>query len=206
MKIRSAHKVTINDVVLSVISQGFRALLLARGEPVKGLNVRTLVPVSVRSEEERGTFNNRVSAMFADLPIDLEDPVECLMSIHSEMSNLKRHHQTAAADTLNALTTFTPPVLLALAARLFAGLDQHAVQTVTTNVPGPTHTLYAAERQMLTAYPYVPLAGSVRIGVAIFSYGGFLTFGITGDYDTAPDIDILASGIQAGIADLLARS
>lgn len=206
MKIRSAHKVTINDVVLSVISQGFRALLLARGEPVKGLNVRTLVPVSVRSEEERGTFNNRVSAMFADLPIDLEDPVECLMSIHSEMSNLKRHHQTAAADTLNALTAFTPPVLLALAARLFAGLDQHTVQTVTTNVPGPTHTLYAAERQMLTAYPYVPLAGSVRIGVAIFSYGGFLTFGITGDYDTAPDIDILASGIQAGIADLLARS
>jgi WS/DGAT/MGAT family acyltransferase len=206
MKIRSAHGTTINDVVLSVISQAFRALMLSRGEPVAGLNVRTLVPVSVRTKEERGTFNNRVSAMFADLPMDLEDPVECLMSIRSEMSSFKKHHQSAAADTLNALTAITPPVLLALGARLFAGLEQHTVQTVTTNVPGPQHTLYAAGREMLTAYPYVPLAGSVRIGIAIFSYGGFLTFGITGDYDTAPDIDILAAGIQEGISELLARS
>jgi diacylglycerol O-acyltransferase len=78
------------------------------------------------------------------------------------------------------------------------------VQTVTTNVPGPRHTLYAAGRRMLTVYPYVPLAGSVRIGIAIFSYAGRITFGITRDYEGAPDIDVLASGIEKGIADLLA--
>ena len=94
--------------------------------------------------------------------------------------------------------------MLALGARLFASLEQHAVQTVTTNVPGPQRTLYAAGRRMLTAYGYVPLAGSVRIGIAIFSYAGDLSFGITGDWDTTPDIEVLAKGIEAGIADLLA--
>jgi len=203
-KIRQAHGATLNDVVLSAITQGFRSLMLSRDEPVEGLNVRTLVPVSVRREDERGSLANHVAAMFADLPMDIEDPVECLASIRTEMENLKEHHQAIATNTLNSLTGFSPPALLALGARLFAGLEQHTVQTVTTNVPGPRHTLYAAGRQMLTAHPYVPLAGSVRIGVAIFSYAGQITFGITGDYESAPDIDVLASGIEKGIADLLA--
>lgn len=206
MKIRAAHGGTINDVVLCTISQGFRALMISRNEPVKGLNVRSLVPVSVRREDERGTLNNRVSAMFADLPMDFGDPVDCLKSVRGEMVNLKKHHQSTAADTLNSISSFAPPALLALGARVFAGIEQHTVQTVTTNVPGPKQTLYVFGRQMLTAYPYVPLAGSVRIGVAIFSYGGFLTFGITGDFETAPDIDVLASGIEEAIAELLARS
>ena len=85
-------------------------------------------------------------------------------------------------------------------------LEQHAVQTVTTNVPGPRTPLYAAGRRMLHAYPYVPLSGSVRIGVAIFSYAGEVSFGVTGDYDAAPDIDVLAEGIAAGIRDLVATS
>ena len=147
---------------------------------------------------------NRVSAMFADLPMDIEDPVKCLASIRVEMTNLKDNHQSTAIDTLNSLSEFSPPALLALGARLFAGLEQHTVQTVTTNVPGPRHTLYAAGRELLTAYPYVPLAGSVRIGIAIFTYAGQITFGITGDYESASDIDVLAAGIEKGIADLLA--
>jgi hypothetical protein len=77
---------------------------------------------------------------------------------------------------------------------------------VTTNVPGPQKPLYAAGRRMLTARPYVPLAGSVRIGVAIFSYAGQLNFGITGDFEGAPDIDVLAHGIETGMQELLMRS
>jgi WS/DGAT/MGAT family acyltransferase len=205
-KIRSAHGGTVNDVVLSAITRGFRDLMLSRGEPVEGLCVRTLVPVSVRTSDERGTFNNRVSAMFAELPMGTEDPVERLSSIRAQMENLKEHHQAVAAETLTSMSGFAPPMLLALGARLFADMEQHTVQTVTTNVPGPQHTLYAAGRRMQSAYPYVPLAGSVRIGVAIFSYVGHLTFGITGDYNTAPDIDVLAAGIETGFAELLAAS
>jgi WS/DGAT/MGAT family acyltransferase len=205
-KIRSAHGGTVNDVVLAVITRGFRDLLLSRGEPVDGLSVRSLVPVSVRRDDEHGRYDNRVSAMFAELPVGLIDPVARLHAISRQMDDLKAHHQAEAGETLTALSGLAPPVMLALASRLFAGLPQQAVQTVTTNVPGPRHTLYAAGRPMRAAYLYVPLAGSVRIGVAMFSYAGQLTFAVTGDYDHAPDTDVLCRGIAAGMEELLAAS
>ena len=203
-EIRNALGGTVNDVVLAVITRGFRSLLQSRGEPVDGLVVRSLVPVSVRPSDEHYVYNNRVSAMFAELPVGIEDPVMCLHSISQQMNELKEHHQAMAGETLVTLSGLAPPVLLALGARLFAGLEQHAVQTITTNVPGPKKALYAAGRRMCSAYLYVPLAGSVQIGVAIFSYAGQLTLTVTGDYDHAPDTDVLCQGIEQGIADLLA--
>ena len=205
-KIRSAHGGTVNDVVLATITRGFRSLLISRGMPVDGLVVRSLVPVSVRRDDERGLTNNRVSAMFAELPVGLRDPVERLRAISRQMDALKAHHQARAGETLTALSGLAPPVTAALAARLFAGLRQSSVQTVTTNVPGPRQTLYAAGRRMLSGYLYVPLAGSVRIGVAIFSYAGQLTLAVTGDYDHAPDTGVLCRGIEEGLAELLAAS
>jgi hypothetical protein len=56
---------------------------------------------------------------------------------------------------------------------------------------------------MLEAIPYVPIANQVRIGVAIFSYDGALKFGVTGDYDSAPDIRILCDGIETGMSALV---
>lgn len=201
-KIRNAHGGTVNDVVLAAIAHGFRCLLIARGEPVDGLCVRSLVPVSARRDDERGLFNNRIAAMFVNLPMGISDPLARLASIRAEVDALKEHHQASAAETLTALTGYTPPALLALGARLFADLEQHTVQTVTTNIRGPDQPLYAAHRRMLFAYPYVPLVTSVRIGIAVFSYAGQLAFGITGDYESASDIQLLASGIEAGIDDL----
>ena len=96
--------------------------------------------------------------------------------------------------------------MLALGARVFSRLPQRTVQTVTTNVPGPTKPLYALGRKMIAAYPYVPLGGFVRIGIAIFSYAGQLNFGVTGDYDSAPDIDVLCHGIEEATEELLKRS
>jgi diacylglycerol O-acyltransferase / wax synthase len=77
------------------------------------------------------------------------------------------------------------------------------LDTVTTNVPGPQFPLYSCGRRMVRACPYVPLATPLRVGVSIFSYDGELAFGITGDYDTAPDIDVLGEGISAGLKELL---
>jgi WS/DGAT/MGAT family acyltransferase len=205
-KIRSAHGGTVNDVVLAAITRGFRTLLQSRGEPVDDLVVRSLVPVSIRPSDEHNVYNNRVSAMFAELPVGIEDAVPCLNAISRQMNELKEHHQASAGETLVSLSGLAPPVLLALGARLFAGLEQHAVQTVTTNVPGPRQTLYTAGRRMRGAYLYVPLAGSVQIGIAIFSYAGQLTFSVTGDYDYAPDTEVLCRGLEEGIAELLAAS
>jgi diacylglycerol O-acyltransferase / wax synthase len=162
-----------------------------------------MVPVSVRSESERGTYNNKVSAMFADLPVGIADPVERLASIHEQMRDLKESHQALAGSTLTSLTGFAPAMLLALGGRLATRTPQRSVNTVTTNVPGPQRPMYLGGRRMLEYFPFVPLAGHVRIGVAIVSYDGGLNFGVTGDYETAPDIGVLAAGIEAGLAELM---
>ncbi len=201
--IRQAHGGTVNDVVLAAITSGFRTLLLARDEPVEDRVVRTLVPVSVRAEHERGTYNNKVSAMFAELPVGIEDPVARLETIHEQMQELKHSGQAVAAERLTALSGFAPAMLLALGGRVGSRLPQRTVNTVTTNVPGPQQPLYLAGRRMLEAFPFVPLGGSVRIGVAIFSYAGGINFGVTGDHDHAPDINVLCAGIERGMAELL---
>ena len=203
-EVRVALGGTVNDVVLAVITRGFRDLLLGRGNEVEGKVVRTLVPVSVRSENERGQYNNRVSGLFPGLPVGLADPVERLNDIKEQMDVFKGSGQAVAGDVLTKLGGFAPPMLLALGARLGTRFEQRMVQTVTTNVPGPQFPLYAAGRQLVYAYPYVPIAGSVRISVAIFSYLGGLNFGVTGDWDSVADIEVLTRGIGAGMEELLA--
>jgi WS/DGAT/MGAT family acyltransferase len=194
---------TVNDVVLAAITRGFRDLLISRGDAVEGCSVRTMVPVSVRSASERGQYNNKVSAMFAELPVGVEDPVERLGLIRQQMEGLKETRQAVAGEVLTSLSGFAPPLLLALGMRAAVRFPQTNVHTVTTNVPGPQFPLYALGRQLVEAFPYVPIANQVRITIAIFSYLGALNFGITGDYDTASDIGVLGRGIEAGIRELL---
>ncbi len=200
---------TFNDVVLAVISHGFRTLLLSRGESVDRV-VRALVPVSVRARSSTGmavgdgTMENKVSAMFAELPVGIEDPAARLRAITLQMEGLKESKEAVAGEALTSLSGFAPPMLLALGMRLATRVAQRNVNTVTTNVPGPQLPLYVAGRKMVRAYPYVPLAGQVRIGVAIFSYDGQVNFGITGDLDTTADLDVLRHGIEQGMTELLA--
>jgi len=197
---------TVNDVLLAAVSGGFRALLLHRGEPVPAeLIVRTLVPLSLRTEDARGIPDNRVTALFAELPVGVEDPVERLHAITIELDALKRSGQ-AGGGTLTQLSGLAPAPLFALGAAGLARLPQRRVQTVTTNVPGPQQPLYLCGRRMLELFPYVPLALEVRIGVAICSYDGTLGFGITGDGKHATDIPTLADGIQHELARLLQRA
>jgi diacylglycerol O-acyltransferase / wax synthase len=202
-QIRALHGGTVNDVVLAAITHGFRELLLSRHESVHERVIRSLVPVSVRTEDERGTYNNKVSAMFAELPVEIEDPVLRLRAVHEQMQDLKHSGQAVAAERLTALSGFAPAMLLSLAGRVGTRLPQASINTVTTNVPGPQHPLYVCGRRMLEAFPFVPLGGWVRVGVAIFSYDGGINFGVTGDYDTAPDIGVLCRGIEEGVAELL---
>jgi diacylglycerol O-acyltransferase len=207
-KVRKGLGGTFNDVVLASITNGFRELLLSRGEDTDRV-VRTLVPVSVRPRDASGkavgdgTFENKVSAMFAELPVNIEDPVERLHAITLQMDGLKESKQAVAGEALTSMSGFAPPMLLALGMRLATRAAQRNVNTVTTNVPGPQFPLYAAGRKMLRAFPYVPLGGQMRIGVAIFSYNGEVNFGITGDYDTTSDLDVLSGGIEDGMAQMV---
>jgi diacylglycerol O-acyltransferase / wax synthase len=204
--IRAAHGGTVNDVVLTVITRGFRDLLLSRGESVRDRVVRTMVPVSVRAQHERGTYNNKVSAMFAELPVGIEDPIARLDSVRTQLENLKQSKQAVAGEQLTAMSGFAPAMLLDLAGRVATRTPQRNVQTLTTNVPGPQSPLYLAGRRMLEAFPFVPLGSSIRTGIGIFSYDGALTYGITGDWESAPDIRILANGIEEATEELLATA
>ncbi|MCU0313525.1 MAG: wax ester/triacylglycerol synthase family O-acyltransferase [Solirubrobacteraceae bacterium] len=201
-EIRSALGGTGNDVVLAAIAGGLRELLLAAGEPVPE-TVRTMVPVSVRARGEHGVFDNQVSTMFADLPVGLADPVARLDAVHAQLRHLKGTHEAEAGRALVHLEGLLPEIVLLLGGRAVTGRAQRTVNTVTTNVPGPPHTLYFAGRRMLETFPYVPIAGHLRIGIAIYSYDGAIAFGITADDEAAPDLGPLCGGIERGIADLL---
>lgn len=206
-RVRKGLGGAFNDVVLASITNGFRELLRSRGESVERV-VRTLVPVSVRPRNPGamavgdGTLQNKVSAMFAALPVGIDDPAERLRAITLQMRGLKESKEAVAGEALTSLSGFAPPMLLALGMRMATRVAQRNINTVTTNVPGPQLPLYVAGRRMVTAYPYVPLAGQVRIGLAIFSYDGQVTFGITGDWDTTEDLDV-TRGIEAGMRTML---
>ncbi|HEY4997133.1 MAG TPA: wax ester/triacylglycerol synthase family O-acyltransferase, partial [Solirubrobacteraceae bacterium] len=203
--VRGALGGTVNDVVLTLITQGFRSLLEARDEPIaEGQLVRTMVPVSVRRRGEKGVYNNRVSAVFAGLPVGISDPAERLMHIRAEMDGIKESKQAVAGDVLSSISGFAPPLLLALGSRLVTVSPRLNMHTATTNVPGPQQPVQTLGRRMLESFPFVPVVGSIQIVVAIFSYDGGLYFGVTGDYDGAADIEVLTAGIEQGMEDLLA--
>ena len=199
--VRRAFGGTVNDVVLAGVALGFRRLLLARDEAVDGRTVTTLIPVSTRDAEAHQLLDNRVAAVSARLPVGIEDPIRCLDAVHAHMDDLKRSHEIDASAAIVGISDIAPPVVAAAIARLVIHA-QEMVQTVATNVPGPQVPLYLCGRRMREGYPYVPIAGHIRIGVAIWSYCGNLYFGITGDWDGAPDIEELASGIDQAFEDM----
>ena len=116
--IRTAFGGTVNDVMLTAVTRGLRELLLVRGEPVEGRTITTLVPVSMRAGDARGTLDNRVSAVYARLPIGIEDPVETLTAIREHMNELKASHEIDASAAIVGVGDFVPPVLAAVLARV----------------------------------------------------------------------------------------
>ena len=194
---------TVNDVVLAAISGGFRTLLLARGEQPGPHMVRSLVPVSVRAPGEENVYENQVSAVLADLPVHVADPVARLAAVQAELQTLKTAKEAMVGEALTSLGRYTPFPFASWWVRLAFGLPQRDIVTVTTNVPGPRQPLYGMGRQILEIIPYVPIATTLRTGISIFTYCDHVTFGITGDFAANPDVDVLAHGIEQGVAELL---
>jgi WS/DGAT/MGAT family acyltransferase len=204
--IRKSVDATLNDVVLGVLAGAYRDLLVRRGEDADTTVLRSLVPVSVRAPDARGVLDNRVSAVLLELPVHVADPLERVQLVHEEMQRLKASHMSDAGELVVRLGDLAPPMvvgpMMRAASRLLARAPQRSVNTVTTNVPGPQLPLYCLGREMLAYYPYVPISHGVRVGTAILSYNGQLAFGVTGDYDAAPDIDVLADAIPVGFEEL----
>jgi diacylglycerol O-acyltransferase / wax synthase len=195
---------TVNDVVLATVAGALGAHLRRRGEKTDGLELRAMVPVSVRSDVERGALGNRVAAMMAPLPVWCREPVARLDVVRQELKGLKSGGQAVGAKVLTELTAFAPPTIMDQAARLSA--RQRLFNLVVTNVPGPQFPLYLLGRRMLETFPMVPLAKNQALGVALLSYDGSINFGLVGDFDLLWDLDALANDVRDSLEELAATA
>jgi WS/DGAT/MGAT family acyltransferase len=200
-RVKDAHGGTVNDVILSIVAGGIGKYLRARGHDTDGLELRAMVPVSVRADEEHGALGNRISAMFAPLPVWCEDPVERLHVVTQEMGDLKSSGQAVGAEILTKLTDFAPGTIASQAARLQPA--QRFFNLVVTNVPGPQFPLYVLGRKMESFFPMVPLARRQALCVGIMSYNGQVNIGLVGDYDAMADLDSFALDLEAATAEVI---
>jgi len=200
-RVKDAHGGTVNDVILSIVAGGIGKYLRARGHDTAGLELRAMVPVSVRAEEEHGALGNRISAMMAPLPVWCEDPVERLQVMTGEMGDLKSSGQAVGAEILTKLTDFAPSTIASQAARLQPA--QRFFNLVVTNVPGPQFPLYVLGRKMESIFPMVPLARRQALCVGIMSYNGQVNFGLIGDFDAMADLDSFALDLEAATQEVI---
>jgi len=191
---------TVNDVVLATVAGALGRHLRRRGQNTDGLELKAMVPVSVRQDLERGALGNRVAAMMAPLPVWCQEPVARLDIVREELKDLKSGGQAVGAQVLTDLSGFAPSTIMDQASRLMS--RQRFFNLVVTNVPGPQFPLYLLGRRMLDPFPMVPLAKNQGLGVALLSYDGAINFGVVGDYDLLWDIDDFADDLRESLAEL----
>ncbi|HEX7322890.1 MAG TPA: wax ester/triacylglycerol synthase family O-acyltransferase [Mycobacterium sp.] len=201
-----AFEVTVNDVALAAVTEGYRDMLVRRGEQPLAESLRALVPVSVRSAGAFDKTDNRVSVMLPYLPVEEENPVARLRLVHSRLARTKSTGQRQAGSAFMSVADYLPFPLTAWAVRLITHLPQHGVTTIATNVPGPAEKLAVLGRKVIGVLPVPPIALQLRSGVAMVSYADDLFFGILADFDTMPDIDQFAGAIETAVSRLVASS
>jgi len=194
---------SVNDVILAVCTSALRRLLTERDEELPAGGLRAMVPMNLRDASAQMSLGNRVTSLFVELPVAEPDPRKRLRRIVFETKRLKYSGAGAGPTTLVDLATLAPPVVVraALARTEFA---RRLFNITITNVPGPQQPRYAFGAQMQEVHPFVPLAADHGIGIAIFSYDGLVTLGISADCESTPDLDVLAYGIEAGLEELRA--
>ncbi len=193
---------TVNDVVLAVVTGALRSFLIARGVRTEGLELRALVPVSVRTIGERHEGGNRIVVMRGPLPVYIADPLQRLRFVKHAMDGLKESKQALGAEVIAGAQNFAPPTILAQASRL--NFSTRLFNLIVTNVPGPQFPLYVLGRRMERVFPVAFLPENHALAVAIMSYAGEMNFGLLGDFDALPDIESIGESIKAELATLVA--
>jgi diacylglycerol O-acyltransferase / wax synthase len=199
--VKNAFGGTVNDVVLAVVTGALRSFLISRGRRTAGVEMRALVPVSVRVEDEHAQGGNRIVVMRGPLPVYISDPVHRLRFVSQAMDGLKESKQAVGAEVIAGAQNFAPPTILAQASRL--NFSTRLFNLIVTNVPGPQFPLYVLGREMLEAYPIAFLPENHALAIGIMSYNGQMNFGLLGDYDALPDIDTISDSIAEELATLV---
>lgn len=207
-QVKSAFGVTVNDVVVTLVTGAVRDWLL-RHDALPERPVVAMVPVSVRTREEQGTFGNQVSVMMVEIPTHLEDPLARLRFAHESLRGAKERHDALPAKALQDVTAFIPPAVHARATRVMLDLATRPqlrplVNLVISNVPGPSHPIYFAGAALVAHYPVSVIADGTGLNATVMSYRDRVDVGIVADREQMPDLDTLDAGVRAELAALLA--
>jgi WS/DGAT/MGAT family acyltransferase len=198
---------TVNDVVLALCSGALRQYFADRGETLDS-SLQAMVPISVRTEAQKGAMGNQVSSLLVSLASDVDDPVERLRTITEGTKGAKEQEKAIGAATLTSeWAEFAAPALAARAARLYsrtkvADRARPLFNVTISNVPGPNFPLYSAGARMVAMYPMGPIADGMALNITVMSYMGTVYFGLVADRDAIPQIWDLAGHIDAALAEL----
>jgi WS/DGAT/MGAT family acyltransferase len=203
-RIKDALGGTVNDVVLTIVAGALRRWLHSRGVRTEGMELRGLVPVSIRSQAERGELGNRIAAMRGPLPVYIADPVARLRFVKQAMDGLKESKQALGAEVIASVNNFAPPTILAQASRI--NFSTRLFNVIVTNVPGPQFPLYVLGRELQDLFPIAFLPENHALAIAIMSYNGRMDFGLLADYDALPDLDVILDGLVESRDELLAAA
>jgi len=200
-RIRRALGGTINDVAVAVVTGALSSYFEARGEPVRGVELRATIPMSTRSDVERGTLGNKLAALAATLPIGEHDRRRRFQVVRETMDGLKGSKQALGVEVLNWLAEWTTSSLLTQGSRF--ALQLHSTHVMITNIRGPQDPLYCLDYPMLEAYPAPPLSPGQALTIGLLSYAGFLHFGLVADAARLADLDLLVDALRTELGELL---
>ncbi len=204
--IRQAVGGTVNDVVIMIVTSAVRRYSEFHGQSMQGRILRMMVPVNLRRDTIDAGVGNSISFIPVNIPLDIADPVELLHTIHRITDSVKRAH-IADVITLTAKWFGAAPAPLQVAFGLLGNyLPLPPWNMVCTNVPGPQVPLYALGRQLLTAYPYVPIGNEMAVNCAVESYNGKLFINFAGDTVAAPDLGRIRDFLIDSFEQLRARA
>jgi len=199
--IKKARGGSLNDVVLAVLAGGLKRWLESYGRDTRGLELTALVPVSLRRPAEAGALGNRIAAMLVPLAVDPPDEAARLAATRAATARLKSSGAWTGIDALLELVDALPaPLVAAVGRRLRLG---RLANLIATNVPGPQETRWLCGARVEALRPLVPISDGMGLGVAVFSYDGWLHVGLNADPELVPDLEKLERGIEEAFAALL---
>jgi diacylglycerol O-acyltransferase len=196
--------ITVNDVVVALCATAVRDWLIDR-DALPEEPLVAMVPMSVRTEEQKGTYGNRVSMMIVPIPTNVADPRERLMTAHETLKNAKQRHRALPADLLTDATSFIPPAVHALASRVtmdIGGRLAPPLNLVISNVPGPREPLYLGGAELQAQFPVSVVTDGVGLNMTVMSYRDHIDFGIVGDRDLMGDTWPLMDGLERSLDEL----
>lgn len=205
-RIKNALGGTVNDVSLAVASGALRRWLQEHHVAVDGLELKALVPVSIRMENEHGELGNKLTVMRGPLPVGIGDPAARLHFVSEAMDGLKDSKQPLGAEAIWGLNDwfrdFAPPILLSPTAAI--NFSPRLFNLLVTNFPGPQVPFYVLGRELTAIHPVGFLARKHALAIAILSYNGQVSFGVLSDPGSLPDAERLRDHLATSLEELSA--